>query len=555
MSHRNTKISALVLGAFSVYVQTIMLREIFAAYGFSELLFAIILFFWLFCGGLGSYTYRKGSIPNQFAILGIWGIFIPLIVRVIAVLLRPQLGITVPITIVIITGALSSLLAIFVGRTFAALAKLGDAHKLYALEGIGSFTGGILSILFVGFLSRSFLILIAFALLVPIYTAGIKAMIRYIVIIAVGTFIITFSIPEMNKLLWKGYEASELESHYGRITLVSREGENYIYENGKLIASQSDTLSSEQIVHPVMWAHPNPKKVLLIGGIFNGAGIDIIKHNPDSLFLPFMDRKLIASAIARLPSIRNFWDQQNLYPIYSEPRQFLRNSDTKFDVIFSMPGFPNTGGDNRFWTVEWFDALRKHLHKNGIIAVEIPVGANFLSEYQQELCASIWKTFHYVFPKSEIYFLDGAILMVSHPQSSLNLRQKLINKKNFRQINTATINPQYLPMLFQKQRSETLTRQLNSAKFARINRNWHPMVYLWGILEQSNLAGAKVPLEIFQNGERKSSVILAIILVILLLLSIIFKKNNFIFWVFASGMWGMLAQTLFILIFQANFGN
>ena len=551
----NIKISAFLLGVYTVYVQTIMLRELFAVFGFSELLFALILFFWLVWGALGSFTYRKGSVGLQFAILGIFGVLTPVLVRALAIFLRPQFGLATPTINVALAGLIGTAVAFFDGRAFSAMARSGDTHKLYAFEGIGAFVGGILSIIALGILSRPAISILALFLLIPIYAQSKRNSLLYLSILILAVFISSLVFPIFSKTLWQGFKIVEFDSPYGRISLLERQGENYIYENGKLVLSGGDSLSAEQIVHPIMWAKNSPKNIVLVGGLFKGALRDILKHNPERVILPFPDNKLLTSAIAMFPSIRNSVDDERVDIVEQDPRYFFRHQNRLYDVIISMPGFPSSGADNRFWTVEYFEQLRSSLADSGIVGVAIPVGANYLSEYQAELCSSVWKTFLKVFPDGEIYFLDAAVLMVSGKNKKLNLAKTLINAKYLRDVHSVTVPKSYLPILFQSQREMTLHRQLREAKFTQMNRDWHPLAYLWGILEQSYLSNTKIPTSIFVNGSKKSLILGLFFMGIIFISTVFFKKYSALIWVMTGGIWGMFSQTLFILLLQANFGN
>ena len=555
MMMKSLKTFAFVFGIFVVYAQTMMLRELFAVYGISELLIALILFFWLLWGAIGSFFYRKGSVATQLSVFGVWGILLPIIIRLTALYFRPVFGLATPLWNVACAGFLSSSVAFFGGRTFAALSAKGDAAKLYAFEGLGAFTGGILSILFIGILHKPGMIFVALILLIAVSSSGKKAILRYIIAVMVAVVCMIFITPILGNYLWRGFSVIERESPYGRIALLSRQGESFIYENGRLVASESDTLSAEQIVHPVIWAHPEPENVLLIGGIFNGAIKDILKHNPQNITVPFADKKILKMSLPELPSLKNALDDKRVSLNFSDPRMFLRKSQDEYDIILLMPGFPATGGENRFWTIEFFEQVKGKLSDEGIVASALPVGANYLSEYQSELCASAWKTFTQVFPDAEIYFLDGMVLFASLETGKIALTERLFNLENLRPIETGTVPKEYLPILFQSQRGETLKRQLESAQFARINHDWRPLVYLWGILEQALLSGAKIPVGIFQHGERRALIGAIFITVLLVALTMIFHKTSPLFWVVAGGMWGMLSQTLFLLLFQANFGS
>ncbi len=559
MKGKTTTKLALVLGASAVLIQTGMLRQIMAVYGFNEVIISAIFFVWLAWGAVGSITFRRGKFPTQITLLGLSGLITPALIKLSAVVLHPTFGTAAPVWTVVITAAIGAMPAFFGGRTFASLAKLAPAGKLYASEGIGSFIGGILTLLLLPVSDN--MVFLASALLIAFAIANnpgaVKKYILWVILLAgAGMWGGKFA----EKTIWKHYDFSTVDSPYGKIVLLTRQGESYLYQNGKLIAAGGDTLSTEQIIHPVMWVHDTGATVLLVGGIFNGAGGHILKHSPARIDFPYTDRKLYLMAIANFPHIRKIWNSPKFHPVYRDVRTFLRATREKYDIIFALPGMPLSGGDNRFWTREFFRQLRSHLTDTGAVAVGIPVGANFLSPYQAELCAGIWRTFSSVFATPEIYFLDGMVLLYAEksPNRGQSLKDRLIalgRENKLRPINAATIYPEYLPILFQSQRQETLMREISAARFSAINRDWHPLIYIWGVLEQIYLSGTKISPELFAKVAGYNGVVLGIVAIVAIIFALIGGKIRNLSLTFIGGLWGILSQTLFMLIFQANFGN
>ncbi|MCD6418885.1 hypothetical protein J7M00_08910 [bacterium] len=467
--------SAFVLGLLSIAIQTIFLRELFAVYGFSEILLAVLLFFWLLWGAIGSITHHRGNFLSSIVAFGVLGVVIPLVVRISALKLRPVFGMTTPFWDVFIAGFLCSAPTFFAGKTFSALAKMDSPAKLYAAEGIGSLVGGIVAAVSLSAVPPEILLsVLALIAISPLILNVPRRFITFVMLLAAAYLSDVFLIPPVNSILWRGFTTQEIESPYGRIFIMQKSGENYIFENGRLVASSGDSLSCEQIVHPVMWAHFSPQKVLIIGGAMKGAVRDAAKHGVSQIVVPFPDEKLLEVAFATMPVMRNLHIGSDVDAEFvpAEVRSVLAE-ERNFDVIVSMPGFPETGADNRFWTEEFFKKVKFALSDSGIFAAALPVGANYLSEYQNEMAASIWMTAKRVFPDAEIYFLDGVVLIAAEKGGQIQLRERLLSK-NLRRVNAATVPVDYLPILFQKERSKTLEHQLNDAYFVRINNDWEP---------------------------------------------------------------------------------
>jgi len=555
-----SKISAVFLGAAAVSIQTEMMREIMALYGFNELIIAVILFVWLLWGAAGSLTYSGKNVPTQFALLGVSALLMPALVKVCAAVLHPTFGLVVPVQIVLITALAGSLPAFFAGRVFSSLTNFAPSGILYAYEGIGSFAGGLLTLGFMFLPQNAPAILIAMLLAVPVYLFKPALLKKYLAAAIVLTFVLNLAAPHIDAKIWRGFDHREINSPHGKIVILSQGGENYLYQSGKLLASEGDTLGAEQIIHPVMWAQDTGKSVLLVGGLFAGAGKDILAHSPSSVDFPYTDARLYSVALADFPHIRRIWGDKRFHPIRGDVRSFLRRTDKKYDVVFILPGVPLSGGDNRFWTQEFYQQVSSHLAEDGVVAVGIPVGANYLSPYQAELCAGILATFSAVFPNPEIYYLDGAVLIYHDRRfagKNTELAERLLEllkSQKLRPVRAATVQPGYLPILFQPQRRTTLWREIAGAKFVRINHDWNPLIYIWGVLEQIYLAGVRLPADIFRHGEHRTLLIFLAVALALAILSLR-KSLRPVGLVLVGGMWGILAQTLFMLVFQANFGT
>ncbi len=544
---------AFVLGVVSVFAQTVFLRELFAVFGFSELFVAVLLFFWLFWGALGSLFYRRGEPGTQLAAFALCGVAAPTAVRAAAAILRPELGLVAPLWNVCAAGAACSAFTALGGRAFAALAQREKPSTLYAAEGVGAFVGGALSAISLRLLSPlASLVVVALAPLAVMEKRGARLFVLALVAVAVASAQVSALLA---KRLWRGFDVTELESPYGRIVVLQRGGESYIYQSGHLLGSSCDTLSAEQAVHPVLWAHPNPRRVLLIGGVMQGAIRDVLKHRPEKVVVPFPDEKLLYVAAANIAAVRHSLAKPQVEVLREEASTVLKEHSNEFDVILLMPGLPASGADNRFWTREFFSQAKSALSEGGIAAAVLPVGANALSAYQRELCASVLKTFRSVFPDAEVYFLDAAVLFVGGRAGAVHLRERLLGGAPLREVSAATMPPQYLPILLQRQRSETLSRQLGSARFGTINRNWRPMAYLWGVLEQAYLGDVRIPLKVFGPAAKRVGIMLLVFAAALCGAAFAQKGIAPVAWAAAGGFWGMTSQSTLLLLLQANYGN
>ena len=73
--------------------------------------------------------------------------------------------------------------------------------------------------------------------------------------------------------------AIAIVTHDLAVTALDRQL-NY-HENGLLLGAENEPQASENLAHLSLLAHPAPRRVLLIGGGFNGVLGEILKHAPD----------------------------------------------------------------------------------------------------------------------------------------------------------------------------------------------------------------------------------------------------------------------------------
>ena len=106
------------------------------------------------------------------------------------------------------------------------------------------------------------------------------------------------------KQLWQGYNLVESrDSIYGNIAVTARGTQFSFFENGLLLATTEDYLVAEETAHYPLLQHPQPKRVLLIGGGINGTVREILNHPVERVDYVELDPAIIDTARRYLPPI------------------------------------------------------------------------------------------------------------------------------------------------------------------------------------------------------------------------------------------------------------
>lgn len=155
----------------------------------------------------------------------------------------------------------------------------------------------------------------------------------------------------------------------------------------------------EMIVHVPIMVHPNPKKVLVIGGGDGGAIEEIFKYDfIEKVVMVDIDGKVIELAQKYLRKIcgRAFEDPR-LELIVDDGVKYVANTKEKFDVIIVDSPDP-IGPGKVLFTKKFYQSLYNILNKVGIVSRQ--TGSTF---FQGNELPQAMKTFRQVFPLSSVY--------------------------------------------------------------------------------------------------------------------------------------------------------
>jgi spermidine synthase len=113
--------------------------------------------------------------------------------------------------------------------------------------------------------------------------------------------------------------------------------------------------------------HPNPKKILIIGGGDGGALREVLKHKVEKVCMVEIDSDVVAYSKKYLKNIcKNSFEDKRLRLIIDDGARFLRNTSDKFDVIIVDSPDP-IGSAKILFSKKFYHSLHNGLNKDGII--------------------------------------------------------------------------------------------------------------------------------------------------------------------------------------------
>lgn len=548
---------AFILGFTLLGVQVILLREFLMVFYGNELVIGVLLSLWMLLSGAGAWAGRYFNGKVNYPVL------IRLLLLIICVYpLSASFGLEFYRNDIFETGRMISFFEIIFfsflillplcfagGMTFVLINASkdngnGHAQKVYSIESLGSMAGGmVISILFIYYLNIDNFKSLEYIMLINFIYFGIidfrrrrpfQSLVFLLAAIGIMHLTYTYDIEKVaRQALFPGQELILTEeTPYGNLTITKTQNQLNFYENGVLLFSTDNDVQREEDVHYAMLQRPGAKHVLLIGGGLTGTTYEILKY-PSVEQLDYLENN--RDIINLTGEHIDFLNNEKIHYHAVDPLIFVKNTDTKYDVVIINQPPPSSAQLNRFFTVDFYHRLKSIIKEKGILATRISSSANYLSDEEIELQSSIYNGLRNEFrnililPGSHNYYLASDDSLSSNYSELLSVTE-LENKY----VNSFYINSDLLNF-----RSSQLLSSFD--RDAPLNKDFKPTVYLIYLKYWLSYFGARFW-------------ILPFICITLMLVFFIFAKPPSTV-MFTSGLTGAAVEVVLIISFQVIFGN
>ncbi len=488
------------LGFISILGQVVLLRELSVAFYGVELIYTLALGIWLLSTACGAMIHRRAHIPpssgrtNLLFLLFSMALILDVgFVRSVRIIFTNVPGSYLPLQTQVAAMCISLLpIGLTLGLLFqwTAQAYLANGRSLaraYAVESVGGLAGGFCATLFLKFGFQNLMI----ALICGLVAAGSsflnfdKRRIRMLRTVSLPVFaaivFLLWRAPALDRWMtsWTHPNlVSTWDSPYSRITVSRLYGQVSVFENDALLFDTEET-RAEEFVQLAALQHPNPRRILVLGGGIEGTIREILMNSPTNV--DYVELNPILLRVRRdLPvEIQKSLRAENVHIFQGDPRQFLDRSQNYDLILVGMPE-PSSGQANRFYTQEFFRQCARKLNKDGILAFSLQSSENFWTPQLTRRMVSIYRAFRSVFP--EVLFIPGGRNVVIGSTNSLTRDSSVLaSRLQARGIKTRIISAAYLHYLFTNDRFAEVARALESGT-APINTDVRPICYQYTIM-------------------------------------------------------------------------
>ena len=470
------------VGAATLTVQVLLLRELMTAWRGNEMSFGIALTVWLLAGGVGSAAYglvarriapTRGTLARGLIALGVMApaaLFTARALRGVMGLTSGEVSGFAPLVMAsLISLAPFTVVAglIFALSTSIIHAESGSriaAGKVYLVEAAGAACAGLIVSLFL--LPR--FDPVSIALMVTLLVCAVSVWLLFgepggrlrplgtpVIGIVLAVASAALLGPAAGRLddasvgaQWRdvGFIA-QANSIYGRIVAASMGSQKSIYESGVLAASSPDLKTAEETVHLPMLSHPGPSRVLLLGGGLGGAVREVLKHpGVSAVDYVELDPELIHTARRAFGgAMTGGFDDSRVNVRFADARFFVKRVEAPYDVVIVGVPDPTTAQLNRFYTVEFMEEVSRALADGGVLGFSVQSAENYIGTELATFLACLRSTAESVFPAVAVYPGDPCHIVASPTGDSFTRdARELAERVRERGLDVAYVRDYYL---------------------------------------------------------------------------------------------------------------
>jgi spermidine synthase len=151
------------------------------------------------------------------------------------------------------------------------------------------------------------------------------------------------------------------------------------YQYGKMLtcdgmimcAEQDEHVYHEMITHVAMFTHPNPRRILVIGGGDGGAVRELVRHhNAEQIVMVEIDEVVIEASKQHLPELASAMNHPKLELIIDDGIKYVRScTDHSFDIVIVDSTDP-VGPAEGLFSETFYRDVDRVLDKEGILITQ-----------------------------------------------------------------------------------------------------------------------------------------------------------------------------------------
>ncbi|MEW6354898.1 MAG: hypothetical protein AB1696_01115 [Planctomycetota bacterium] len=290
---------------------------------------------------------------------------------------------------------------------------------IYVIESLGFLAGGVFFTFvlvehYMPFLNAAvvFLLLSLMCFLLDLrgFSRGVRATFG-VIFLALSVEHICMAMPLDNYSVQRRWEALKLdlnfikavESRYQNLTVAqSRRDANYysLLSNGHIMINWPEEYDMPMVANFVLFEHPKPKRVLLLGNGSHGLIRHMLKHPIDRLVHVELDPMVTGVIGPYLPQEdQDALKDKRLEQKHMDGRYYVKTCKENFDVVFANIPDPSSAMINRYFTLDFYEEVKRILADGGVLAGTMSSAVNYMGQDIGDYAGSLFHTIRDAFEK------------------------------------------------------------------------------------------------------------------------------------------------------------
>jgi spermidine synthase len=255
-----------------------------------------------------------------------------------------------------------------------------------------------------------------------------------------------------------------------------------LYAGGQYVASFPDPEEDEGRAHRWMLLAEHPARVLVFGGLPTGVLRFMLRH-------PVTRLDWVLYHPRELDLVRRHMDAQDRQALtdprvrisYRDPRRFLAQTSTRYDLILCLEADPSTLLLARDRSVEFSKLVARRLSPNGAYVSRFSAAPNVQAGETGMLGGALLRSLRDAFPVVHAAPGPDGLLVAGHAPGSVTLSPKrLAERWHERGLNSDVFVPELLPLLYPPERVAALEQELaRQAAQVEPSRDDRPVSFLY----------------------------------------------------------------------------
>jgi spermidine synthase len=137
-----------------------------------------------------------------------------------------------------------------------------------------------------------------------------------------------------------------------------------------MLSEKDEFVYHEMLSHLPLFAHPQPERVLIIGGGDGGTAREVLQHpEVQTVDLVEIDETVVRAAKAFLPDVGD-WGHPKLNVLFGDGKQYVQRVDTRYDVILIDGSDPAGEPAEELFEQDFMQACYERLTERGVLAAQ-----------------------------------------------------------------------------------------------------------------------------------------------------------------------------------------